>query len=61
VPDAVRTVTATPAAVLGCADRGALARGRRGDVVVLDRELEVQAVVVGGEPAWTAGLDPQVA
>ena len=52
VPDAVATVTSTPAAVLGLADRGALRGGARGDIVVLDAELRVSAVVVGGMLAW---------
>lgn len=52
VPDAVATVTSTPAAVLGCRDRGVLRVGARADVVVLDAGLEVRAVVVGGQLAW---------
>jgi N-acetylglucosamine-6-phosphate deacetylase len=54
VPDAVRTVTATPADVLGLRDRGRLQAGSRADLVVLDAALEVEAVVVGGVTAWTA-------
>jgi N-acetylglucosamine-6-phosphate deacetylase len=54
VPDAVRTVTATPAALLGLDDRGRLEPGARADLVVLDAGLEVQAVVVGGVTAFTA-------
>lgn len=52
VPDAVGTVTATPARLLGLTDRGALRVGARGDVTVLDPELAVLATVVGGEVAW---------
>ncbi len=52
VPDAVRTVTATPARLLGLTDRGALCPGARGDVTVLGAELDVVATVVGGELAW---------
>jgi len=52
VPEAVATVTSTPAAVLGASDRGALRVGAVGDVVVLDDALRVRAVVVGGEIAW---------
>jgi N-acetylglucosamine-6-phosphate deacetylase len=63
VPDAVRTVTATPAAVLGLRDRGRLQAGSRADLVVLDAALEVEAVVVGGVTAWTAaaGFGPSPA
>ena len=52
VPEAVRTVTATPARLLGLTDRGALESGARADVTVLDAELAVVATVVGGEVAW---------
>jgi N-acetylglucosamine-6-phosphate deacetylase len=52
VPDAVTTVTATPARLLGLADRGRLERGARADVTVLDGDLAVVATIVRGELAW---------
>jgi N-acetylglucosamine-6-phosphate deacetylase len=52
VPDAVATVTATPARLLGLRDHGRLEPGARADVTVLDGELEVVATIVGGEVAW---------
>jgi N-acetylglucosamine-6-phosphate deacetylase len=52
VPDAITTVTATPARLLGLADRGRLERGARADVTVLDGDLAVVATIVGGEVAW---------
>jgi N-acetylglucosamine-6-phosphate deacetylase len=52
VPDAVRTVTTTPARLLDLTDRGALVPGARADVTVLSAELAVVATVVGGEVAW---------
>ena len=52
VPDALATVTSTPAAVLGLADRGRLEPGARADVTVLDDDLRVVETVVGGEVAW---------
>jgi N-acetylglucosamine-6-phosphate deacetylase len=52
VADAVATVTSTPADLLGLADRGRLASGKRADVTVLDGDLCVIATVVGGEVAW---------
>lgn len=48
--DGVRTVTATPAAVLGLTDRGVLAPGARADLTVLDHHLQVVDVRVGGVP-----------
>lgn len=52
VPDAVATVTSTPADLLGLDDRGRLAVGARADVTVLDTGLRVVATIVGGEVAW---------
>ena len=52
--DAITTVTATPARLLGLGDRGALAPGRRADVTVLDAELRVVATFIGGELAHVA-------
>jgi N-acetylglucosamine-6-phosphate deacetylase len=49
--EAVAAVTATPARLLGLADRGALEAGRRADVVVLDATLRVVATFVSGELA----------
>jgi N-acetylglucosamine-6-phosphate deacetylase len=52
--DAIESVTATPARVLGLHDRGALRTGTRADLVVLDAALEVTGVMRGG--AWL--IDP---
>ena len=52
VPDAVATVTSTPAELLGLHDRGRLSPGARADVTVLDRDLRVVATIIGGEVAW---------
>jgi N-acetylglucosamine-6-phosphate deacetylase len=43
--DAVRLAATTPAALLGLADRGAIAPGLRADILVLDDDLNVQRVV----------------
>lgn len=48
IVDAVTMASATPAAVLGLDDRGALEPGRRADVVLLDDELRVTAVLRAG-------------
>jgi N-acetylglucosamine-6-phosphate deacetylase len=54
VEEAITTVTATPADVLGLTDRGRLVVGGRGDVTVLDRDQAVAATVVAGVPATVA-------
>jgi N-acetylglucosamine-6-phosphate deacetylase len=47
--DAVEATSATPARVLGVDDRyGSIAPGRAADLVVLDADLRVQRVMVGG-------------
>ena len=52
VPSAVRTVTATPARLLGRKDLGAIEPGARADLVVLDADAHVQTTIVGGEVVW---------
>ena len=52
--DAVRAVTSTPAAVLGLTDRGVVAPGAVGDLVLLTPAGEVVATVVGGRVAYDA-------
>jgi N-acetylglucosamine-6-phosphate deacetylase len=49
VNDALRTVTETPARLLGLTDRGRLAPGCRADLVLLTPDLRVRIVIVGGQ------------
>ena len=50
--EAVRALTSTPAAAIGAAETiGALAPGRVGDAVLLDRDLKVVRVWTGGPTA----------
>ncbi len=49
-------VSAGPAAVLGLADRGVLAKGKRADMVVLERDsLRVAATLVQGRVSYMSG------
>jgi N-acetylglucosamine-6-phosphate deacetylase len=48
IPEAVDAATRTPARIVGRADAGRLAVGGPADVVVLDDELDVRDVLVGG-------------
>jgi N-acetylglucosamine-6-phosphate deacetylase len=47
---AARLASTTPAAVLGLPDIGAIEAGKRADLVVLDQDLRVTAVMIAG--AW---------
>jgi N-acetylglucosamine-6-phosphate deacetylase len=58
VADAVRTVTATPARLLGLDDRGAIVPGARADLTVLDRELRVIETFVAGVAAAGVAESP---
>jgi len=48
---ALRTVTSTPASLLGDQERGRLVPGARADLVVLTPDLEVVATFVAGQLA----------
>jgi N-acetylglucosamine-6-phosphate deacetylase len=51
LPEVVRMASLTPARVLGLEDEiGSIAAGKRADLLVLDRELNVRQVLIGGEP-----------
>ncbi len=53
--EAVRMATLTPARIVGWEDRiGSLAPGKLADLVLLDRALRVERVLVGGVEAWPA-------
>jgi len=56
LPEAVRMASLTPARILGLdTEIGSLELGKRADVVVLDGELNVMQVYVGGESLPTSG------
>ena len=51
LPTAVRMATLTPAAILGKQDEiGSLLPGKRADLLLLDDQLAVRSVFIGGEP-----------
>jgi N-acetylglucosamine-6-phosphate deacetylase len=52
--EALGTVTTVPAALLGAADRGRIAVGARADLVVLDRDGNLEQTWIAGRPAWSA-------
>jgi N-acetylglucosamine-6-phosphate deacetylase len=48
IEEAVGTVTATPARLLGRPDLGVLEIGRSADIVILDEDLRVTRVLLAG-------------
>ena len=50
--DAVATVTTTPAAVLGLADRGSIRVGHHADLTVLEPDGHLVATIIEGTTAW---------
>ena len=52
--EAIGTVTAVPADLLGIAERGRIAVGARADVVVLDHDGRLHETWIAGRPAWSA-------
>lgn len=60
IADAVRSLTATPAAALGLADTiGTIEVGKRADLVVLDPDLRVTAVMRHGRWVHDTACDPR--
>lgn len=53
--DAARLASTTPAGVLGLGDVGAIEAGRRADLLVLDQDLRVAAVMAAGGWVQDAG------
>lgn len=50
LPEAVRMVTATPARIMGVADRkGALVPGKDADIVIFDEQINVKMTIVKGK------------
>jgi N-acetylglucosamine-6-phosphate deacetylase len=53
--ESVRMATLTPATIVGVEDsKGALEPGKDADIVLLDRQLNVRAAFVGGQPRFQA-------
>ena len=53
--EVVRTLTATPARLLGLSRKGKLAPGMDADLVVFDEDVQMQLVMVSGQLVWQRG------
>jgi len=49
LPEAIRMMTATPAAILGLDTKGTLAPGKDADLVIFDEDIKVHATIIKGE------------
>jgi len=55
LPDAVRMMTSTPAAIMGVADRkGSLLPGKDADLVIFDEDINIRTTIVGGQIVYSA-------
>jgi len=54
---AITAASGRPADLMGLADRGTLATGRRADIVLLDRDAAVAATITAGRLAYVADPD----
>jgi N-acetylglucosamine-6-phosphate deacetylase len=62
LPDVVRMASLTPARIAGVDDTlGSLATGKRADLVVLDCDLTVRRVYIGGELLYSRSLSANTA
>jgi N-acetylglucosamine-6-phosphate deacetylase len=52
IPQASAVCSRTPARILGLRQKGRLAAGMDADAIIVDGDLNLQAVVVGGKAAW---------
>ena len=57
---AVRAAAAAPAAAVGDADAGSLEPGKAADFIILDRELELKAVFIGGKQVFGEPLETEI-
>lgn len=49
IEDAVTMITSTPARIIGMTDRGEIKKGKRADFTIFDDEINIIAVISGGE------------
>lgn len=51
--EVIRMAAATPARIMGFADRGRLQKGLRADIVLFDEGIQVSQVIVGGRTVYS--------
>jgi N-acetylglucosamine-6-phosphate deacetylase len=55
--DAIKMITSTPASIMGVADKkGSLVVGKDADIVVFDRDINIQYTIIGGKVVHTSNV-----
>jgi N-acetylglucosamine-6-phosphate deacetylase len=49
ITEVSKMISATPARVMGYTDRGEIAEGKRADLVIMDKELNIKNIILKGE------------
>lgn len=49
LPEAIRMITATPAAILGLKNKGTLAPGMDADIVLFDNDIRIHSTIIKGQ------------
>jgi N-acetylglucosamine-6-phosphate deacetylase len=56
LPETVRMITATPAAILGLsASKGSLEQGKDADIVIFDEDIRIHSTIIKGELVYAHG------
>lgn len=59
--DAIRMITATPASIMGIADKkGAIEKGKDADLVIFDDAINIHCTIIGGRVVYDAGKQSNI-
>jgi N-acetylglucosamine-6-phosphate deacetylase len=59
--DAIRMITATPASIIGVADKkGAIEKGKDADLVIFNDAINIHCTIIGGRVVYSAGEQTRI-